>query len=112
MPSLRHWPVAWKWFERTCPVTSLPILIASSTALRKWMPATEPGQARDGELDALGAQEARDHPPTGGRDAGVGARYSGWFGVPSSGVQAGSGTVAAFPSVSPARMAVTGRHRA
>ena len=39
--------------------------------------------------------------------------YSGWFGVPgSSGDHAGSPTVAALPSVSPARIAVTGRQKA
>ena len=36
--------------------------------------------------------------------------YSGWFGVAGSSVaHAGSPTVAALPSVSPARMAVIGR---
>ena len=39
--------------------------------------------------------------------------YSGWFGVAgSSGDHAGSPTVAALPSVSPARIAVIGRQNA
>ena len=39
--------------------------------------------------------------------------YSGWFGVAGrSGVHAGSPTVAALPSVSPARTAVIGRQNA
>src|SRR5690348_7223158 len=37
------------------------------------------------------------------------AGYSGWLGVLTSGVHVGSGTVAGFPSVSPARIAVYGR---
>ena len=39
--------------------------------------------------------------------------YSGWFGVPgSSGDHAGSPIVRSLPSVSPARIAVTGRQKA
>ena len=37
------------------------------------------------------------------------ARISGWFGVPICGDEAGSATLSGFPSVPPARMAVTGR---
>src|SRR5262249_5827575 len=37
------------------------------------------------------------------------AGYSGWDGVTMNGDQVGSGSVAELPSVSPSRMAVTGR---
>ena len=37
--------------------------------------------------------------------------YSGWSGVGRKGVQAGSASVASLPSVSAARMAVTGRQK-
>src|SRR5438552_15192905 len=37
--------------------------------------------------------------------------YDGWFGVTSSGVQAGSAAVSGLPSVSAARIAVTGRQK-
>src|SRR5262249_51268479 len=37
--------------------------------------------------------------------------YEGWFGVTSSGVQVESARVAALPSLSAARMAVTGRQK-
>src|SRR5215510_8195390 len=39
------------------------------------------------------------------------AGYSGWFGVTTTPIQLGSGVVSEFPSVSPARMAVTGRQK-
>ena len=39
------------------------------------------------------------------------AGYSGWFGVVTCPIQLGSGSVSGLPSVSPARIAVTGRQK-
>ena len=67
------------------------------------------GGAGDGDVEVLGAERGCERVGEGAGEAAMRGGYSGWLGVFTNGVQAGSAAVLGLPSLSAFRIAVIGR---